>query len=228
VLTSLITLPLRLSLRGAELGLRVGQAVAERAIDLVGEVLAPTARPAPTDGDASPPSSARAREHDEPEPDEPEPDEPEPDEPEPGRPSKASEGRPPRSAESTGGDPRSAAASPEQAVSEQEAVAAARPVPAPPEPSPPTSRQPATRNEEDEIVDEVAEPGAEEGAGAEVRVAEPWEGYAQLKAADVIDQLTGRDAAELAAVELYELFHRQRQTVIDAAKRELRRAENSH
>jgi uncharacterized protein with von Willebrand factor type A (vWA) domain len=71
----------------------------------------------------------------------------------------------------------------------------------------------------------VAEPGAEEGAGAQIHVAEPWEGYAQLKAADVIDQLAGRDAAQLAAVELYELSHRKRRTVIDAAQRELRRAQ---
>lgn len=81
--------------------------------------------------------------------------------------------------------------------------------------------------DEVELVDEVADPGAEDGAGAQIRIAEPWQGYAQLKAADVVDQLDGRDKAELAAIELYELSHRQRQTVIDAVKKELRRAENA-
>jgi hypothetical protein len=73
----------------------------------------------------------------------------------------------------------------------------------------------------------VADPGAEEGAGAQIHIAEPWQGYAELKAADVVDQLAGRDQAELAAVELYEASHRNRQTVIDAAKRELRRADDA-
>jgi hypothetical protein len=73
----------------------------------------------------------------------------------------------------------------------------------------------------------VAEAGAEDGAGAQIHVAEPWAGYAQLKASDVVDQLAGRDAAELAAVELYELSHRQRRTIIDAAQHELRRIQNS-
>jgi hypothetical protein len=53
-------------------------------------------------------------------------------------------------------------------------------------------------------------------------VAEPWESYREMKAGDVIDRLRGADTAELAAVELYELSHRQRQTVLDAVKRELR------
>jgi hypothetical protein len=215
VLTSLITLPFRVALRGAELGLRVSQALAERAIGLVGEVLAPT---------ASRPTSPPAR-----------------------KPERESE--PSREAESpasSGGDPRSAAPSPLQAVAEQEEVAASRPdfePPPPPaepstpaEPSPPAAPPPpaapraaaragsAHLDDEDVVVEEVAEAGAEQGAGAQIHVAEPWDGYDQLKAADVVDQLDGRDQAELAAVELYELSHRQRKTVIEAAKQQLRRA----
>jgi hypothetical protein len=72
-------------------------------------------------------------------------------------------------------------------------------------------------------VAEAADPGAEDGAGAEVRVAEPWEGYRQLHAADVVDRITGADPATLAAVELYELSSRRRQTVLDAVARELER-----
>ncbi len=58
-------------------------------------------------------------------------------------------------------------------------------------------------------------------------MAEPWDGYHELKAADVIDRVRGQDKAALAAVELYELSHRGRQTVLDAVKRELRRAQNA-
>jgi hypothetical protein len=73
------------------------------------------------------------------------------------------------------------------------------------------------------VVAERADPGAEDGAGAEVHVAEPWDGYRQLHAADVIDRIIGADPAELAAVELYELSSRRRQTVLDAVARELER-----
>jgi hypothetical protein len=71
-------------------------------------------------------------------------------------------------------------------------------------------------------VEEVAEPGAEDGAGAEIHVAEPWEGYGELTADDVIDRITGATTAVLAAVQLYEQTHRRRRTVLEAAERELR------
>jgi hypothetical protein len=215
----LITLPLRLGFRGAELGLRAGQAVAERAIGLVGEVLAPTADEPKHHRD--PPSSAsRARE-----------DETE-------TLTRAPEREP---AEAEGADPRSAAPPPEQVVDEQEAAAAQRPAPvapepprsapsdppAPPSPPVPPAPQPEHVEEEVELVREVADPGAEEGAGAQISIAEPWEGYAELKAADGVDPLAGRDQVELAAIELYELSHRKRQTVLDAAQRELRRVSGS-
>ncbi|MGB9182481.1 MAG: hypothetical protein WCB67_00315, partial [Solirubrobacteraceae bacterium] len=91
------------------------------------------------------------------------------------------------------------------------------PPPPPPEPAPPHI------STEADLVAEAADPGAEDGAGAQVHVAEPWEGYRQLHAADVIDRITGADPAALAAVELYELSSRQRQTVLDAVARELGR-----
>jgi hypothetical protein len=56
-----------------------------------------------------------------------------------------------------------------------------------------------------------------------VRVAEPWDGYGGLRAADVIECLGEASAEELAAIELYELTSRKRQTVIAAAHRELAR-----
>jgi hypothetical protein len=74
---------------------------------------------------------------------------------------------------------------------------------------------------DDELVEEVAEPGAEDGAGAQVHIAEPWAGYRELRAADVISRLAAASAEELAAIELYELSGRKRRTVIAAAQREL-------
>ena len=50
----------------------------------------------------------------------------------------------------------------------------------------------------------MAEAGAEDGAGAQLRIDEPWKGYDQLRAGDIVERISGADAAELAAVELYE------------------------
>ncbi len=79
-------------------------------------------------------------------------------------------------------------------------------------------------SEEPELVEEVAEPGAEEGAGAELRIAEPWEGYRAMKAADIIERLAGASREELAAVELYELSGRNRKSVVAAAQQALKQA----
>jgi hypothetical protein len=76
---------------------------------------------------------------------------------------------------------------------------------------------------DDELVEEVAEPGAEDGAGAQVRIAEPWTGYPDLRAADVISRLAAASPEELAAIEPYELSNRKRKTVIAAAQRQLTR-----
>jgi hypothetical protein len=71
------------------------------------------------------------------------------------------------------------------------------------------------------IVLESADAGAEDGAGAQVRVAEPWSGYDQLGARDVIERLAAATPAELAAVELYEGSKRRRKTVLAEAERRL-------
>lgn len=105
---------------------------------------------------------------------------------------------------------------------------APRPAPAAPTPPPAATPAPepvpAPEPEPDELVAEFADPGAEEGAGAQVHVDEPWDGYAGMKAADIVDRLTVADAATLAAVQLYEGAHRNRRTVIAAAKTRLRQA----
>lgn len=69
---------------------------------------------------------------------------------------------------------------------------------------------------------EVAEPGAEDGAGASIHIAEPWPGYSAMTAKDVIARLVASTPAELAAVELYESTNRDRQTVRAAAERHLK------
>ena len=91
-----------------------------------------------------------------------------------------------------------------------------------PEPLSATPAEPVHVSEEPELVREVAEPGAEDGAGASVTVDEPWPGYTRMTAKDVIARLDDATPAELAAVQLYESFHRDRQTVRAAAERNLK------
>ncbi len=78
-------------------------------------------------------------------------------------------------------------------------------------------------DEEPERVDEVADPGAEDGAGASIHIDAPLAGYDALRAPDVIARLPGCDVATLGTIELYEDTHRRRRTVLDAVTRELRR-----
>lgn len=82
--------------------------------------------------------------------------------------------------------------------------------------------EPAHVSEEPVIVEEIAEPGAEDGAGAAVHVQEPWRGYEQMNAQDVIARLAGATPATLAAIKLYESEGKSRVTVLDAVERELR------
>jgi hypothetical protein len=78
-------------------------------------------------------------------------------------------------------------------------------------------------DEEPVLVAEVAEEGAEEGAGAELSVDPPWDGYDEMTAADIRDRLAAATPAEAAAVELYEASAKGRSSVLDAAERALRR-----
>jgi hypothetical protein len=78
-------------------------------------------------------------------------------------------------------------------------------------------------DEEPVLVAEVAEAGAEDGAGPELHVDPPWDGYERMTAADIRDRLAGATPVEVAAVELYESTHKARRTVLDSAERALRR-----
>ena len=90
-------------------------------------------------------------------------------------------------------------------------------------PSVPDELIPDHVDEEPVLVAEAAEEGAEDGAGAELHVEPPWDGYERMTAADIRDRLVAADAAEAAAVELYESTHRSRRSVLDAAERMLRK-----
>ncbi len=87
------------------------------------------------------------------------------------------------------------------------------------EPSPPRSSPRIKEVDEEPVLTaEFAEEGAEDGAGAEVHVDEPWEGYARMPVNEVKDRLERATPAELAAVELYEAAHRGRKSVLAAVE----------
>jgi hypothetical protein len=114
----------------------------------------------------------------------------------------------------------------EPTVARSEPAAPSEPTVAPSEPAV-APAEPVHVSEEPELVEEIAEPGAEDGAGAAIHVDEPWKGYEQMRAEDVIDRLAGTSTAELAAIQLYESGNRGRVTVLDAVKRELQISSNS-
>ena len=89
------------------------------------------------------------------------------------------------------------------------------------------TQEPDHVSEEPSLVEEFSEPGAEDGAGAEVHVEEPWEGYAQMNAKQIVARLDRATLAALATVQLYESTHRRRQTILNAVERELRTANGS-
>jgi hypothetical protein len=90
-------------------------------------------------------------------------------------------------------------------------------------PAVPDSLIPDHVDEEVVLVAEVAEEGAEDGAGPELHIAEPWEGYDRMAAVEVCDRLTAATAELAAAVELYESARRGRRSVLEAAGRAIKR-----
>ena len=75
---------------------------------------------------------------------------------------------------------------------------------------------------EAELVAESADPGALEGAGAELRVDEPWPNYRRMTAKEITDRLAAVSAEEIAIVRLYESTHRKRRDVLRATDKALR------
>jgi hypothetical protein len=86
-------------------------------------------------------------------------------------------------------------------------------------PEPPAADEPVHIGEEPELVAESAETGAEEGAGAQVDVDEPWPGYGEMNAADIEDRLLTEGPEAAAAVSLYEASHKGRASILEAASR---------
>jgi hypothetical protein len=84
-----------------------------------------------------------------------------------------------------------------------------------------------TIDDRPELVAEFAEPGAEDGAGAEVEVDPPWDGYDELSADDVIERIEQLGPAELGVTELYERSRKSRRTVLAAAARRQRMLANA-
>jgi hypothetical protein len=99
-----------------------------------------------------------------------------------------------------------------------------RAVAAEPEVGPTPAIPPMHVSEGLRLVEAFAEPGAEEGAGAAVHVRQPWKGYAQMTADEILAHLADASPEELAAVTLYEVTHRGRKTVLAGARRQLRMA----
>jgi len=163
VISSLITLPVRVGLRGAQLGLQLTAAATDRALGIVGAVADAAGREGTLGFDLD--------------------------------------------GEPLGGMPAPPPPAPDPAP----------PAPAPPAPARHISTEP-------DLVRSVAETGADDGAGATIRIEAPWDGYDQLRAADIVDRIAGADVAQLAAVELYEQAGRKRVTVLDAVQRALRAA----
>jgi hypothetical protein len=69
----------------------------------------------------------------------------------------------------------------------------------------------------------VADPGAEAGAGAELEIAEPWEGYDRMPVSQITEQLSAAPVEAAAAVRLYEAVNRSRTDIVHAADARLRR-----
>lgn len=127
----------------------------------------------------------------------------------------------PRS-EPTGDERPSRSEEPHDAADSSPPVRELRSLSAVEAPAPPREAEPVHVSEEPVLVEEFAEPGAEQGAGAEVHVDQPWDGYEQMNAKQIIGRLAEADPSELAAVQLYEGANRHRQTVMNAVQRELR------
>jgi len=71
------------------------------------------------------------------------------------------------------------------------------------------------------VVAESADEGAEDGAGAQIRVGEPWKGYGSLTAKEVNDRLAAASLESLAVARLYEAANRNRVTVLREIDRRL-------
>lgn len=105
------------------------------------------------------------------------------------------------------------------------APAPSAPAPSAPAPPRPTTAAPATADDhvsrEAVVVAESADAGAADGAGAQVTIGEPWNGYDSLTAKEVNDRLATAGPESLAVARLYETANRNRVTVLREIDRRL-------
>jgi hypothetical protein len=132
---------------------------------------------------------------------------------------------PPAAYPAADGDANAPEAAPDAAPEPEPSPFTATAPPPPPASTPPAPiiEEPGHVSEEPTLVEEFAEPGAEDGAGASVTIDEPWDGYSSMKAKEIRPRLEDATLAELAAVQLYEGAHRRRESVMTLVESELRR-----
>ena len=114
-----------------------------------------------------------------------------------------------------------APAAAEPAAAAPEMPAAATPDPEPASPGPIAAPEPDHVDREATLVRESADPDAAGHVGAQVHIEEPWEGYADMRAVDIVERLDDASPEMLAVVRLYEQANRDRVTVLDAIDRRL-------
>lgn len=105
-------------------------------------------------------------------------------------------------------------------------AAAGAPVPTPAAAAEPVASEPDGPaddhvSREAVLVAESADAGAEDGAGPQIRIGEPWEGYGKLTAKEVNDRLAVASPESLAIARMYEAAHRNRITVLREIDRRL-------
>jgi hypothetical protein len=88
----------------------------------------------------------------------------------------------------------------------------------PPSPAPPIE-EPVS--EEPVLAGSTADPGAEDGASAELEVEPPWPGYRRMKVSEIADRIASADAATLAVLALYERQNADRKGVRSAVDQRL-------
>ncbi|HEV2775797.1 MAG TPA: hypothetical protein VGV90_09420 [Solirubrobacteraceae bacterium] len=111
----------------------------------------------------------------------------------------------------------------------REPTSPAAPVPTPAAAAEPVAPEPAEAAEPSEdhvsreavVVAESADAGAADGAGAQIRIGEPWEGYGKLTAKQVNARLATASPESLAVARLYETANRNRVTVLKEIDRRL-------
>ena len=125
-------------------------------------------------------------------------------------------------------EPASPQPKPEPAHQPESAPPHAATAPAPrPEPIELEPEEPVHIDDEPELVAEFAEPGAEDGAGPEIHVEEPWDGYRRMRVGDIQARIAKASPAEAAVVQLYEMTHRKRRSVLDAVERRTKQLANA-